>query len=667
MKKAEDFRREMGPVDSGFHTVFCKTLEELQAKGQKNPGKKPIVIYPARVRIIAAAAALVLLVGAGILGITSRTGGLEPVDKIRGQELYTSQPVATVLAQATEPVTGGADVIQESFPENREAFDPEKDIAQMPRVILPNVCSLPDGRLLLVGTERISKDIYNICKARMICLNPDRTVSWEYTGPEEYSDFLWFDQVTVLKDGTIAVKHDGSQKRAIQFFTPEGVLLNEKTLGTDDSLLLMEPSFLALWKMQGEDSLIGIEDWDGNEITRIAENRMFTDGFSGLVREDELVLFGKTRERKSHAKIVKMDGLTDKILWETVLDYQWEDSDGIDLNTVKKTEDGGYAALVWEWKFGAKEEEDTVRPVLVKLAADGTVQWVSKDDQPHETIDYDLYTHNGKIAVMFDTTSADNAGGRDINIPIIWFDETGKALGTTELTVKPEYYAVLGQKMGSPDSSLPRSLKMNDQMAVSMPNGLWAYLSGYVGIYYADTNELDEDENSRDTILIRIPEPAGVKSSPSKELKEPVLLGDNELTEEKCLAMKEFLKPLNLSCEDRGIRIELLSGFAKGNEAWFQYTMKVLDEDKASNKSIPFFDCDFGSEKQQDSLLLNHDTTRQELTYCAVIQFDEPIDFSDRTVMVSLCQWSDESRSQKQGNWEYQFLLSRIAAEDSNK
>ena len=79
MKKAEDFRREMGPVDFGFHTVFCKTLEELQAEGQKDLGKKTMAVYPVRVRIIAAAAALVLLAGAGILGITRRNGGLDQI------------------------------------------------------------------------------------------------------------------------------------------------------------------------------------------------------------------------------------------------------------------------------------------------------------------------------------------------------------------------------------------------------------------------------------------------------------------------------------------------------------------------------------------------------------------------------------------------------------
>ena len=39
-------------------------------------------------------------------------------------------------------------------------------------------CTLPDGRLLLTGGTR--RDEYNGNAAWIVCLNKDRTVSWEY-------------------------------------------------------------------------------------------------------------------------------------------------------------------------------------------------------------------------------------------------------------------------------------------------------------------------------------------------------------------------------------------------------------------------------------------------------------------------------------------------------
>ena len=63
MKKAEDFRQMLGPVDSGFHTVFHKTLEDLQQESRRKPARKRTALYPLRIRIAAAAAALALLAG----------------------------------------------------------------------------------------------------------------------------------------------------------------------------------------------------------------------------------------------------------------------------------------------------------------------------------------------------------------------------------------------------------------------------------------------------------------------------------------------------------------------------------------------------------------------------------------------------------------------------
>ena len=507
MKRAEDFREAFGPVDSGFNMVVNKTIEELKTKEQK---KRPLTaVYPIRFRLAAAAAALVVLIGAGILGITSRRNGLEPTDTIRDERQYSPLTIEMALTQGSEPETAGGTTGAEILPAQTREFDPEKDVIQLPGEILSYGCTLPDGRILLTGAERTEKDYVTICKARLLCLNTDGTVSWEYTGPEKTS-YLWFDNPAVLKDGTIAVKYDAGSPE-IQFFTQEGVRLDKKMgpYAGNISWSIPHPSFLELERRDQEGVSTGIEvtDWDGNLITRIMEDQVFGDGFHNWMAGDELVLYGETGNDGSHAKIVKMDGLTDKVLWETVLDYQLPDTDSAGISELVKTEDGGYAALVFETKYGAAEGEDISRSIIVKLDADGRVRWVYRDDRQDDAMMVELCTYDGKLALVR-TLGYD--GGKEISIIASWIDDEGRKLGTTELAVQPEWFAKdLGSMLEAKADSKPRSLEIGSSEVFSAPDGLKVYLRAYVGIYYRDTNELGEVEGSNDSILIRIPETSG--------------------------------------------------------------------------------------------------------------------------------------------------------------
>ena len=507
MKRAEDFREAFGPVDSGFNMVVNKTIEELKTKEQK---KRPLTaVYPIRFRLAAAAAALVVLIGAGILGITSRRNGLEPTDTIRDERQYSPLTIEMALTQGNEPETENGTAGAEALPARVSEFDPEKDVIQLPGMLLSYACTLPDGRVVLSGTEsRYEEDeySYSLDKARLVCLNPDGTVSWEYTGPEEKAYYhLWFDQAMVLKDGTIAVKHS-LEGQSIQFFSSDGNKI-DKEVGPFEECKLC-PSFLMVDKTEnGKKSGIEVTDWDGNLITRIMEDQVFGDGFHNWMAGDELVLYGETGNDGSHAKIVKMDGLTDKVLWETVLDYQLPDTDYAGISELVKTEDGGYAALVFETKYGAAEGEDISRSIIVKLDADGRVRWVYRDDRQDDAMMVELCTYDGKLALVR-TLGYD--GGKEISIIASWIDDEGRKLGTTELAVQPEWFAKdLGSMLEAKADSKPRSLRIGSSEVFSAPDGLKVYLRAYVGIYYRDTNELGEVEGSNDSILIRIPEPSG--------------------------------------------------------------------------------------------------------------------------------------------------------------
>ena len=81
-------------------------------------------------------------------------------------------------------------------------------------------CTLPDGGLVLAGYSGSADDPDEgtfpdeLSVSRLLCLNPDRTVRWVYSGPPS----IGFGNVVVTKDDTIAAYYfDG-----VMFFTPDG-------------------------------------------------------------------------------------------------------------------------------------------------------------------------------------------------------------------------------------------------------------------------------------------------------------------------------------------------------------------------------------------------------------------------------------------------------------
>ena len=95
MKKAEDFRKAFGPATPGFETVVKKTIKELRAQEIK-----PVVKEWRRWRrpVFAMAMALVLFVG--FVAVSGTLNPFNRQDRIRSEEesLYTAQPITTVLS-----------------------------------------------------------------------------------------------------------------------------------------------------------------------------------------------------------------------------------------------------------------------------------------------------------------------------------------------------------------------------------------------------------------------------------------------------------------------------------------------------------------------------------------------------------------------------------------
>lgn len=106
MKKAEDFRKAFGPATPGFETVVKKTIKELRAQEIK-----PVVKEWRRWRrpVFAMAMALVLFVG--FVAVSGTLNPFNRQDRIRSEEesLYTAQPITTVLSMGAGQEEGDGD------------------------------------------------------------------------------------------------------------------------------------------------------------------------------------------------------------------------------------------------------------------------------------------------------------------------------------------------------------------------------------------------------------------------------------------------------------------------------------------------------------------------------------------------------------------------------
>ena len=358
-------------------------------------------------------------------------------------------------------------------------------------------CTLPDGRMIFTG-YRGEVGNYQKSKARLLCLNPDRTISWEYWDPAEGQ--CGYGAALMCEDGTLAVIFSNSPyqtliERKIKFFTTEGVPL-EKTvdLYRKDSLLnAVYPSFLQITVIPGDAEVFYhyFLDWDGNELFRISSDEMITIEKS-FETEDGVVLMGCEPVWPSNAKIMKLD-LKGNALWETVLPTHLEHLPDARLEYCRQTSDGGYLALYWETSESMSDGETPDRyQALVKFNQDGRLLWMNHDCFPQGEFKQckGLHEYNGKYVMELNTAQKSFS----ISNPrlFLWFDEDGQALGQTELMIKKE------------DLNIQAGQEKIENVGgnfVTMSDGLWMLRD----IVIENDNHMKEMD-SRDVFLFKIPE-----------------------------------------------------------------------------------------------------------------------------------------------------------------
>ena len=184
------------------------------------------------------------------------------------------------------------------------------------------------------------------------------------------------------------------------------------------------------WKPEERMDETILIDWGGNELLRY-DGLILPDGYGFAVgNTDELVLYGQDTMENSHAKILKLDGLTDSVLWETTLDWQLSDTEGSTIDSCVRTDDGGYLAMVGEARPETDENGNRWTSFLVKLDKEGRVLWTSREIfEKYKILGSRMYFLNGKLLL----SCASETGGDPGSIApwvFLWLDGDGNELRT---------------------------------------------------------------------------------------------------------------------------------------------------------------------------------------------------------------------------------------------
>ena len=365
-------------------------------------------------------------------------------------------------------------------------------------------CTLPDGRLLLIGGTRRDESDGNA--AWIMCLNTDRTVSWEYISRKD--GYTSAEEAAVLDDGTIAViMEDYPKKRAAMFFTPDGKKARKKLdlKKKRGTVYTVTPSFIMTYDSVSKSAddyrhKTFLYDWKGREITRY-DGLIMKDGYGFIVPDDdECVFYGQDNVFNSHAVIQKMDGATDKVLWKTVLDWQLPGTDTAEINSALKTGDGGYIAWLREGKPG-KDEFSSYQYdyLLVKFDAEGRLQWLKGAEEYGQDVG-PLFLYDGKIGILCEDSSRIDAARY-----IRWMNEDGKILGTTDIQLDLDDFKVLRDYLKPETAEEKRTTIMDQQQFIPMDDGLWVMATCFAAIDLGD-NGFSTIFDSQEIVMFRIPE-----------------------------------------------------------------------------------------------------------------------------------------------------------------
>jgi hypothetical protein len=336
---------------------------------------------------------------------------------------------------------------------------------------------LPDGRMVFGGRLELGSDAGT--KARLLCLNPDGTISWEYV--DQVAKYYY--KTVVTDEGTIAVLQPGSVRifsadgkytgREIPIHTPLGYIYELTTHG-----LLTEAKELT--------------GWDGSVLFTLPASLM-AQVHSLIPEEDGLVLMGGESYRKGFeppAKIMKVDW-QGKTQWEKTLPLMAEDERAW-LQKSFRTDDGCYLVLHEQSVFHPDTEQMSYFAELIKFNVDGEILWTKRADDSGENPDMiytDIAEYNGKYVVFCRKQGQSFYPGI---LLYLWLDSDGNELGTIRRSVSKE---------DIPELAAGRNVNSSLGQLIATKEGLWQSIT----FWDEDLNNEKKTEDSMQQVLLPIP------------------------------------------------------------------------------------------------------------------------------------------------------------------
>lgn len=302
-------------------------------------------------------------------------------------------------------------------------------------------CVLPDGRIVMAGSAGV-KGNYEDRRARLVCLNPDGTVAWDYRDPSEGA--CAFSGVQLLPEGVLGVLFSNSpdQKTTqveIRRFTLEGQPVGEP-------IDIFSPDMLA---GQTTDTCINFSvipptaqtfyryyvDWNGGVLFRIHSDSSLSGGDNMLPAENGVLLYGTDNGYPSPARLMKLD-LNGNLIWETIIPTTLPEADG-QLDEGCQTSDGGYVFWLME-SAGDPQSGMTRHTALVKYDANGRQVWANHN-LPEDVMNLlgnrrccDILEYGDQIVVAMGGASYD--AGEPFHY--LWFSGEGDYLGRTTIPLE---------------------------------------------------------------------------------------------------------------------------------------------------------------------------------------------------------------------------------------
>ena len=356
--------------------------------------------------------------------------------------------------------------------------------------------TMPDGRLVFTGSIGEPGN-YMDSRARILCLNPDMTVSWEYIDPAE--GCCRFGDAAFLKDGTLGVLFEDSpfqttEEIKLKFFTAEGRLTGKEIPLDSSSEYSVLPSGLLTeyWIGKKSESYVELTDWEGK--VRFRWQGYGPMAWENLIEEEDgLVLIGREAGILENAAgmIMKVDWQGNTV-WETVVPFLKEENEGAGLNGCR-TSDGCYLAVLGERGLNDGPVDSEWTMALVKFSPQGRILWISTESLETISSDYlfsEAVEYNGKYVIQCEHKN--RFGSLSYPIRYLWFDTDGKALGTTEMNIRKEDFARLADK---------RKVEAILGKLIPAGNGLWQVFA-----CWDESNNHEKEMTSTDEVFLKVPE-----------------------------------------------------------------------------------------------------------------------------------------------------------------